>query len=439
MSLGYVFLQPGEWGRFKGLPVRRDVVEGLIHQGVEVMRYGGSMVNSASYKWKNMIGSPDRRPDYHGLWYPYSTNGWGVIDFLNLCEAMGIVGIPDLNVNQTPQDLADVIEYVNGPLDSEWGKRRAIDGHPAPYLLHYLELGNEERVDRTYAEKFNALADAIWKKDPGIILIVGDFSYSRKIADPDHFSGADSRITSMEGHRQILNFAREHDREVWFDIHVWSENLPASANLNALPSYLDALDKVAGRAKHRAVVFELNANSHGQKRALANAISINTIRRDNRMPIVLSANALQPDGENDNGWDQGLLFLNSSQAWLQPPGYVTQMQSQNFQPMLVKCELKTADGLHLDATASRSVDGKILVLEVVNPGDTVAADIDLSGFKPVNAVAAVTEMAGELGGVNTAAKSDLITAKRSNWLCDFTAGKAARTFPSHSFTVIRFE
>ena len=45
--LGHAFLQPGEWGRFKGLPVRRDVAEGLIDQGITVLRYGGSMVNNA--------------------------------------------------------------------------------------------------------------------------------------------------------------------------------------------------------------------------------------------------------------------------------------------------------------------------------------------------------------------------------------------------------
>ncbi len=57
--LGHAFLQPGRWGRFKGLPVRRDVAEGLIHQGIAVLRYGGSMVNKGGYKWKKMIGPRD--------------------------------------------------------------------------------------------------------------------------------------------------------------------------------------------------------------------------------------------------------------------------------------------------------------------------------------------------------------------------------------------
>ena len=121
--IGHAFLEPGEWGRFKGLPVRRDVAEGLVDQGITVLRYGGSMVNAPEYRWKKMIGPRDRRPPYKGTWYPYSTNGWGIIDFLELCESANFLGVPDLNMDETPQDMSDFVEYVNGPVDSKWGRR----------------------------------------------------------------------------------------------------------------------------------------------------------------------------------------------------------------------------------------------------------------------------------------------------------------------------
>ncbi|HEX5269685.1 MAG TPA: family 16 glycoside hydrolase, partial [Gemmataceae bacterium] len=130
--VGHVFLQPGEWGRFKGLPVRRDVVDGLIELKLSVMRYGGSMVNHPEYRWKNMIGPRDRRPPTAGTWYRYSSNGWGILDFLNLCEAAGFLGIPAFNMGESPGDMADFIEYVNGAADSAWGRKRAADGHPTP-------------------------------------------------------------------------------------------------------------------------------------------------------------------------------------------------------------------------------------------------------------------------------------------------------------------
>ena len=74
---------------------------------------------------------------------------------------------------------------------------------------------------------------------------------------------------------------------------------------------------------------------------MANALAINAIQRDGRLPIASSANCLQPDGQNDNGWDQGLLFLNPSHVWLQPPGYVTQMVSRNYQPVVLKCDAQS--------------------------------------------------------------------------------------------------
>jgi hypothetical protein len=196
VTLGYAFLQPGDWGRFKGLPVRKDVAEGLIRQGITVLRQGGCMANAAEYRWKKMIGPRERRPPYAGWWYPHSSNGWGIFDFLNFCEAAGFLAIPDVNMGETPQDMVDFIEYVKGPVDSTWGRQRAADGHPAPYELKYLELGNEERVNEDYWLKFKPMAEAIWASDPDIILVVGDFAYGQKITDPFNFKGAAGRITT---------------------------------------------------------------------------------------------------------------------------------------------------------------------------------------------------------------------------------------------------
>jgi hypothetical protein len=320
--LGRVFLQPGEWGRFKGLPVRRDVAEALIDQGITVLRYGGSMVNHPEYRWKKMIGPRDRRPPYAGMWYPYSSNGWGILDFLDFCEAAGFLCIPAFNLDETPSDMADFVEYANGLATGEWGRKRAADGHPAPYGLRYLELGNEERVDEDYFRKFSALAEAIWARDPGVILVVGDFLYTEPIRDPFSFKGAASGITSLSAHQKILALAKARQREVWFDVHVGTEGPGKSAELLALPTYVEALRRVSGGAKHQVVVFEFNAGNHQHRRALANALAIHAVERLG-LPIATSANCLQPDGQNDNGWDQGLLFLNPSQVWLQPPGHVT--------------------------------------------------------------------------------------------------------------------
>ena len=121
-------------------------------------------------------------------------------------------------------------------------------------------------------------------------------------------------------------------------------------------------------ARHKVVVFEFNAGNHAQNRALANALAITRSSATGALPIVSVANCLQPDEQNDNGWDQGLLFLNPSQVWLQPPGYVTQMLSATT------CRSWSRHGdrrveTSLDATATSSHDGRTLVLQMVNPTD----------------------------------------------------------------------
>jgi hypothetical protein len=437
--LGHAFLQPGEWGRFKGLPVRRDVAEGLINQGITVLRYGGSMVNNGEYRWKKMIGPRDRRPPYAGFWYRHSSNGWGIVDFMDFCEAAGIEYIPTFDVNETPEDLAHFIEYAKGPADSEWGRKRVADGHPKPYRLPYMELGNEERVDDKYAAKFEALAKAIWSRDRDVILVVGDFAYEQPIKDPQNVKGAASGITNLSGQAKVLALARQHNREVWFDVHLDTDGPGPSSSLKALPTYIDALDKVASGAKHKVVVFEYNSGNHGMRRALGNALATNQIERDGRVPIITSANGLQPDKQNDNGWDQGLLFLNPSQVWLQPPGYVTQMLSRNYLPEVVKCEVSAAKG-KLDVTAKRSEDRSTLVLQVVNVSDqAMTTTIQIEGFSAANSAAEVTELSGPLDAVNTADKPNAIVPRRSERKPELKEGKTQGTFPAHSFTIIRWQ
>jgi hypothetical protein len=438
--LGHAFLQPGKWGRFKGLPVRRDVVEGLIDQGLTVLRYGGSMVNCAEYRWKKMIGPRDRRPPYKGTWYPHSTNGWGIIDFLDLCEAAGFLAIPAFCMDETPQDMADFVAYVNGPKDSAWGKKRVADGHTAPYRLKYIELGNEERIDDNYFKRFKAIAEKVWAADPKIILVVGDFVYGRPITDPDRVQGAASGITNLSAHRKVLDLARRHKREVWFDIHIGTEHPGALGELAVVPTYVKALGKLSGGARHKVVVFELNAGNHAHRRALANAMALGALQQlGDRVPVVCSANALQPDGQNDNGWDQGLLFLDPSRVWLQPPGYVTRMIARAYQPLNVPARVERG-GDRLQVAAVRSKDGKTLVLRVVNAADRpITARLALTGFTASRPTAAVEELAGASSAVNSAKEPRRIAPRTRRWRHKLGDGSARYAFPARSFSILTFQ
>lgn len=441
--VGHAFLQPGGWGRYKGLPVRKDVADALIDQGVTVLRYGGSMVNAPGYKWKNMIGPRDRRPPYPGFWYPHSTNGWGIPDFLTFSEAAGLLAIPTFHLDESPADMADFVEYANGVAHTAWGKRRAADGHPAPYRLKYLEVGNEEAVDEAYYAKFKAIAEAVWAKDPDVTLVVGDFAYNGRIANPFKFGGA-PRITTLAAHKKILELAKAHRRPVWFDVHVWNDRPQDPDELGGgiigLRDFGAALGKLCPGAEYKVCVFEENAVNHTHRRALAHAHAVNELERTGDLvPIVCCANCLQPAGQNDNGWDQGLLFLSPDRVWPQPPYHVTRMLARHYLPRVVRADA-ASPGNALDVTAKADEAGKVLQLQVVNmAAGPVTATLTLSGYRPAKPEAAVIELAGNPDDVNTAADPQRVAPRERKWHHRLAGGSAEYTFPPHSFTIIRFE
>lgn len=124
------------------------------------------------------------------------------------------------------------------------------------------------------------------------------------------------------------------------DVHLSTDGPRPDSTLAALPRLINAPEKLAEGARFQVVVFEPNAYHHSLRRSLATAPAIGAIMRDGRTPIVCSANCLQPDKQNDHGWDQGLLFLNPWQVWLQPPAYLTQMLSRHYLPQCVRADLE---------------------------------------------------------------------------------------------------
>ena len=427
VDVGYAFLQPGEWGRFAGLPVRGDVVRQMRSAGVTVVRYGGSAVNQREYRWKRMVGPRDRRPPYRGHWHEHTSNGWGIADFLDLCDAAGWLAVPAFCADETPADLADFVEYANAPGTTRWGGQRAADGHPKPYGLRYLEFGNEEQVDAAYVAKFKPVAEAVWARDPTVTIVVGDFEYRAKITDPMKVRGG--HVPDLSAHKVILDWARSHGRPVWFDVHIWNER-PADADrfLAALPTFADALAGLSPGAEFKVCVFEENANRHDVNRAIAHAKTVSVLQRmGDRVPIVCAANALQADGQNDNGWDQGLFFMNPGQAWMQPSAYATQMLARGYRANRVAVDGEP-DGLVVTALA----DAGGVTVEVTNPTAravpaTVAVDGVIGGVR-------CTELAGPADAVNTAATpTAVVPVDRTVTVTD---GVVRHTFPARSFSVL---
>jgi hypothetical protein len=207
--------------------------------------------------------------------------------------------------------------------------------------------------------------------------------------------------------------------------------------LPATISFLNALEKIAEGAEFKVAVFELNSGNHSQRRALANAIAIQAFARDGRFPVVTAANFLQPDGQNDNDWNQGLLFLNPSKVWLQPPGYVTQLFAKHLQSEVVSCEVANGND-RLDVIATRDSAGKRVVLQVVNPTEEfVSTQIQIDGFTPTKPSAEAWELSGDLDARNTASQPGAVVPQKREWA--FGKLPDSYRFPPYSITILVVE
>ncbi|MFD2873197.1 alpha-L-arabinofuranosidase C-terminal domain-containing protein [Mucilaginibacter ximonensis] len=410
--------------QFEGQPLRADIAHKMQEEGLNFVRYGGTMVNAPDYKWKNMVGPRDKRPIYEGHWYPYTSNGFGIAEFVDYCNAAGYDPAFAINVEEKPEDIADMLQYLTGGVNTSWGKKRAEAGHPAPYRLKYIELGNEEVIwgdlkndYQHYAERFNLLYDVIHKNNPDIKVICAAWWRPRS-------------LDNME-----LVFKAIDGRADYWDLHTDADNADAGTKVDHdLQNMKDLFLKWNPNTKMKVTIFEENGGLHNLQRALGHATTLNAVRRHGDFVLTsCAANGLQALGQNDNGWDQGQIFFTPSKVWGMPPFYATQMAAKNHEPLRVETNVEG----DLDVTATRDEQGNTLVLHAVNTkGKAVTTKVDLKGFAGAGKVKVYT-LKGDLKAENTPEHPTAISTKETIIPC--SGNSLTYTFAANSYTILRFE
>jgi alpha-N-arabinofuranosidase len=172
---------------------RVDIMEKLAAMHPSFLRFpGGNYLEGnrieTRFDWKKMIGPLVDRPTHPSTWSYHSTDGMGLLEFLEWCEDLrmqpllavyagyslgGQVVKPGPDLEPYVRDALDEIEYVTGGADTKWGAVRAKNGHPAPFSLSWVEIGNEDNFDKakTYDGRYAQFYKAIKAKYPKLEII----------------------------------------------------------------------------------------------------------------------------------------------------------------------------------------------------------------------------------------------------------------------------
>jgi alpha-L-arabinofuranosidase len=164
---------------------RIDLMEKLAALKPAFLRMpGGNYLDPGHYIWKDTIGPLQNRPGSPGAWSYPVTQGLGLLEMFEWCEDLHMTPVLAVsdgrgwlaangNISPLVQDALDEIDYAVGPASSKWGAVRAQDGHPAPFRIKYVEIGNEDFFDKpeVYNYRFSKFYDAIRAKYPQLLII----------------------------------------------------------------------------------------------------------------------------------------------------------------------------------------------------------------------------------------------------------------------------
>ncbi len=210
---------------------RADLMNRMAAMHPKFLRLpGGNYLEGSTlkdwYDWKKTIGPLVDRPGHQAPWFYWSTDGLGLLEFLEWCEDLKVEPVLavyagySLNGSHvaTGKDLEpyvqsalDEVEYVTGDASTRWGGERARDGHPAPFPLRYIEIGNEDYLDKSgsYTARYAQFAEALHKRYPRYKLIAtdGNSEYETKV-QPDisdeHYYKSPADIMDLVHHYDKL-------------------------------------------------------------------------------------------------------------------------------------------------------------------------------------------------------------------------------------------
>lgn len=420
--------------------LRADLAQTIADLNPKFVRFPGGCVAHGDgldniYNWKNTIGNLEERMPQPNIWRYHQTVGLGYFEYFQFCEdlnaeplpviAAGVpcqnsstgghgqqCGVPMEDMDTYVQDVLDLIEWANGDKNTKWGKLRAKSGHPEPFNLKYVGIGNEDLITDVFEERFTMIFNAVKEKHPEITVIgtVGPF-----------YMGTDYE----EGWELATKLKVPMVDEHYYQTPGWFIN-----NQDFYDSY--------DRSKSKVYLGEYAA--HVPKRrmniqtALTEALYLTSIERNGDVVSMTSfAPLLAKRGHTQ--WNPDLIYFTNTDISLTVDYYVQALYGNNAGETYIPSQIKLTDN---DKKVKQRVASSVvkdtktgdLILKLVNvlPVE-VNSSINLKNFDIENYEAVLTVLKGEPNDENQIPVTSKI--ELSNIL--------KYQLPAYSFSVIRIK
>jgi alpha-N-arabinofuranosidase len=437
--------------RKKGL--RKDLVELIEGLNPGFLRFpGGCIVEGRTlarrYQWKKTIGPIENRSSLINRWNTefnhrltpdyFQSFGIGFFEYFQLSEDLGAEPLPILGCGMACQfntgelvpmdelgpyiqDALDLIEFANGTIDTPWGKLRHEMGHPEPFHMKYIGIGNEQWGPE-YIKRYKEFDKAIKNKYPEMIIVSG----SGPFPEGDFFE---------YGWKELKEMNAEIVDEHYYKSPEWFR-----ANADRYDSYdRNGPQVFAGEYAAQSVATASPENENNWECALSEAAFMTGIERNADLVRMTSYAPLMAHTEGWQ-WKTDLIWFNNLSSYGTPSYYVQKMYGQNPGTHLLKTLVngeKAVGQENIYASSVYDENSKEILIKLVNTSESErAVQVNIKGFSFTPKVTAETLVYDDLNAVNSIDSPEKISTDIQELYWNTKTNSI--NLPAMSFRILKF-